>query len=265
MGRAGRRALWLAVVATLVAGCTSTDPGVTAGDVTRIVASDDASVPSDPDVRIVTLSNGFTVYLRANDRPGGSAEMRLAINAGSGQEDPDQSGTAHFLEHMLFNGTTEVSRQRTDRHASGLRNGVRCRRQRVHLVRRDGLRAHRADDRRRQPGYRARRAARVAVGGHARAGSGRQGEGRRLGRMAPTRSVVRRPGRQGQRGDVPDRLRVRRSSTDRHRHGDQRDDARAAAPLLRHLVSPRQCRDHGGRRHRRRRHGSRRSATASSR
>ena len=33
--------------------------------------------------------------------------MRLAINAGSGQEDADQSGVAHFLEHMLFNGTTE--------------------------------------------------------------------------------------------------------------------------------------------------------------
>ena len=33
--------------------------------------------------------------------------MRLAINAGSGQEDPDQSGTAHFLEHMMFNGTTK--------------------------------------------------------------------------------------------------------------------------------------------------------------
>jgi zinc protease len=64
-------------------------------------------VPVDPDVRILTLSNGLTVYLRANDRPGGSAEMRLAINAGSVQEDPDQSGTAHFLEHMLFNGTAE--------------------------------------------------------------------------------------------------------------------------------------------------------------
>ena len=51
--------------------------------------------------------NDLTVYLRANDRPGASAEMRLAINAGSGQEDADQAGTAHFLEHMMFNGTAK--------------------------------------------------------------------------------------------------------------------------------------------------------------
>jgi zinc protease len=65
------------------------------------------TLPDDPDVRILTLPNGLTVYIRSNAHPGGSVEMRLAINAGSGQEDPDQSGTAHFLEHMLFNGTTQ--------------------------------------------------------------------------------------------------------------------------------------------------------------
>ncbi len=78
-----------------------------ARDAAPITRSDGARVPDDPEVRILTLSNGLTVYLRSNDRPGASAEMRLAVNAGSGQEDPDQSGTAHFLEHMLFNGTTE--------------------------------------------------------------------------------------------------------------------------------------------------------------
>jgi zinc protease len=98
---------WVAVVAMLAAGCASTDPGVVANEASRIVTTDDAAVPDDPNVRILTLSNGLTVYLRANDRPGLSAEMRLAINAGSAQEDPDQSATAHFLEHMLFNGTTE--------------------------------------------------------------------------------------------------------------------------------------------------------------
>ena len=33
--------------------------------------------------------------------------MRLVIDAGSVDEDDDQSGVAHFLEHMLFNGTEE--------------------------------------------------------------------------------------------------------------------------------------------------------------
>jgi zinc protease len=107
MGRAGRRAEWLVVAALLASGCASTEPGVTADEATPIVIADGASVPDDPDARILTLSNGLTVYLRANDRPGASAEMRLAINAGSGQEDDDQAATAHFLEHMLFNGTTK--------------------------------------------------------------------------------------------------------------------------------------------------------------
>ena len=101
--------MWVFVVAALVAGCASTDPGVVARDANPIFSagSDGEAVRDDPNVRIFTLENGLTVYLRANDRPGGSVEMRLAINAGSGQEDPDQSGVAHFLEHMLFNGTTE--------------------------------------------------------------------------------------------------------------------------------------------------------------
>jgi zinc protease len=90
----------------LTTGC-STDPGVVAREATPLASADDLPVATDPDVRVFNLANGLTVYLRANDRPGDSAEMRLAINAGSGQEDPDQSGTAHFLEHMLFNGTTK--------------------------------------------------------------------------------------------------------------------------------------------------------------
>src|SRR5215210_6454698 len=109
MAARSRRVRWVVVAALLATGCASTDPGVVARDATRVTASDNSAdpVPPDADVRIITLANGLTVYLRANDRPGGSAEMRLVINAGSGVEDDDQSGTAHFLEHMMFNGTNE--------------------------------------------------------------------------------------------------------------------------------------------------------------
>src|SRR5882757_2640668 len=110
MRTGGRRWEWLALFALFAGGCASTDPGVVARDASRtggLGAAGDATVRDDPDVRILTLSNGLTVYIRSNAQPGGSVEMRLAINAGSGQEDPDQSGTAHFLEHMLFNGTTK--------------------------------------------------------------------------------------------------------------------------------------------------------------
>ena len=59
----------------------------------------------DGSVQIGVLENGLTYYVRENFRPGGRAELRLVVNAGSAQESPDQSGGAHFLEHMLFNGT----------------------------------------------------------------------------------------------------------------------------------------------------------------
>src|SRR5690606_19517703 len=64
-----------------------------------------AALPVDPDVRIGTLENGLTYYIRANSEPTNRAELWLAINAGSLMEDEDQQGMAHFLEHMLFNGT----------------------------------------------------------------------------------------------------------------------------------------------------------------
>lgn len=62
-------------------------------------------LPIDDGVIIGTLENGLTYYVRENFRPGARAELRLVVNAGSAQEAADQSGGAHFLEHMLFNGT----------------------------------------------------------------------------------------------------------------------------------------------------------------
>lgn len=74
-----------------------------------IEAPDPSVLPSltdgDDDTIIGTLDNGLRYLIRENDDPGSKVELRLAINAGSGLEDDDQVGGAHFLEHMLFNGT----------------------------------------------------------------------------------------------------------------------------------------------------------------
>lgn len=64
-----------------------------------------AKLPTDPDVRIGKLENGLTYYVRANHEPKQRAELWLAVNAGSVLESNDQQGLAHFLEHMMFNGT----------------------------------------------------------------------------------------------------------------------------------------------------------------
>ncbi len=73
-------------------------------------ASGLSSIPSDPSVRIGQLPNGMTYYIKANAKPENRAELRLALKAGSMQEDPDQLGLAHFIEHMAFNGTTHFSK-----------------------------------------------------------------------------------------------------------------------------------------------------------
>ena len=62
-------------------------------------------LPVDPNVRIGKLDNGLTYYIRHNDKPAQRAEFYLATNVGAFQEEDDQDGLAHFLEHMCFNGT----------------------------------------------------------------------------------------------------------------------------------------------------------------
>jgi zinc protease len=64
-----------------------------------------ATLKLDPNVRTGKLSNGMTYYIRKNAKPEKRAELRLAVNAGSMQENDDQQGLAHFCEHMCFNGT----------------------------------------------------------------------------------------------------------------------------------------------------------------
>ena len=62
-------------------------------------------IPVDPDVKIGKLDNGLTYYIRHNAWPEQRAEFYIAQRVGSIQEDDDQRGLAHFLEHMCFNGT----------------------------------------------------------------------------------------------------------------------------------------------------------------
>lgn len=69
-----------------------------------LMTSDDL-LPLDPAVRMGRLDNGLTYYVQRNDKPLGRAELRLVVNAGSVLEQEGEQGLAHFVEHMLFNGT----------------------------------------------------------------------------------------------------------------------------------------------------------------
>ena len=125
-GRAiGRRTSVLLFAAAMTAAACAPESGVTSDSAAKIDGTDasgptastvppgtspnSAGLPTlstpDPDTVTGTLDNGLRYLIRDNDNPGGKAELRLAVDAGSVLEDERQLGGAHFLEHMLFNGT----------------------------------------------------------------------------------------------------------------------------------------------------------------
>lgn len=70
-----------------------------------LLDSSDEPIGNDAAVRTGTLPNGLEYYVRENDNPGSKATLKLAIRAGSVDELGPTTGVAHFVEHMLFNGT----------------------------------------------------------------------------------------------------------------------------------------------------------------
>ena len=70
-----------------------------------MVAQEMPAIPVDEAVRIGKLDNGLTYYIRHNNWPENRAEFYIAQKVGSLQENDDQRGLAHFLEHMAFNGS----------------------------------------------------------------------------------------------------------------------------------------------------------------
>ncbi|MBF0201977.1 MAG: insulinase family protein [Desulfamplus sp.] len=60
----------------------------------------------DPDVVKGVLPNGFGYVILKNRTPQDRVSMHLQVMAGSMHEEENQRGVAHFLEHMLFNGST---------------------------------------------------------------------------------------------------------------------------------------------------------------
>lgn len=65
----------------------------------------DAPLLFDPECETGQLENGLTWYIEENAQPEHRIELRLFVKAGAIQEDEDQLGGAHYVEHMAFNGT----------------------------------------------------------------------------------------------------------------------------------------------------------------
>lgn len=101
-----------AVLALVLTGCEqSTTPPVEmpVEQVADAVWVHDVSdLPADPAVRYGQLDNGMRYAILHNETPPNTAAVRLVFNMGSLGETDAQRGLAHFIEHMAFNGTTNV-------------------------------------------------------------------------------------------------------------------------------------------------------------
>lgn len=64
-----------------------------------------SDIPADPKAVFGKLPNGLRYMIYPNSEPPGRVSLRMHIATGSLMEADDQRGLAHFLEHMVFNGT----------------------------------------------------------------------------------------------------------------------------------------------------------------
>lgn len=82
-------------------------------------------LPLDSAICYGKLANGLTYYIRNNAQPEQRAEFYLIQGTGSLQEEENQRGLAHVLEHMAFNGTPNFPGQGIDHYLEsiGLKSG----------------------------------------------------------------------------------------------------------------------------------------------
>ena len=67
------------------------------------------TVENDPlNTLIYTLDNGLKIYMSIN-KGEPRIQTHIAVNTGSKQDPADATGLAHYLEHMLFKGTSKIA------------------------------------------------------------------------------------------------------------------------------------------------------------
>jgi zinc protease len=106
-----RFALTVALAALALAACSPSEgpePDASLAAEDAAFPHEASDLPPDEGVRYGVLDNGMRYAIMENDTPTGTAALRLVFNVGSLAEDEDQRGLAHFIEHMNFNGTTNV-------------------------------------------------------------------------------------------------------------------------------------------------------------
>ncbi|MFT6802350.1 MAG: zinc protease [Salibacteraceae bacterium] len=98
--------LTLSVVAVAISSCsTSTKP---AKEEQKFKYAYE-HVEGDPlNTYVYTLENGLKVYMSIN-KAEPRIQTNIAVNTGSKQDPSDATGLAHYLEHMLFKGSSKIA------------------------------------------------------------------------------------------------------------------------------------------------------------
>lgn len=107
-----RKLLFILSISALTLAACAPQPKTVASTATPAPTPDWAfeksDVPVDPGYRFGRLPNGMRYVIRQNATPKGTALVRMQIDAGSLDESNAERGYAHYVEHMAFNGSTNV-------------------------------------------------------------------------------------------------------------------------------------------------------------
>ena len=106
--------LFFAFIAVAYIGCkesSNKNVAFTSEQLTDVNGFNYETVNNDPTgLRLYTLENGLKVYLSKNsDEP--KIQTFVAVRAGSNYDPKETTGLAHYLEHMVFKGTSEFGTQ----------------------------------------------------------------------------------------------------------------------------------------------------------
>src|SRR5713101_2657855 len=116
---------WLAVLAVMgFVGSSLRQPKLSADDAPKAKAEKNHAIEAVSHlydgIRTETLPNGLKIYLKPIPESPIVTTM-VAYKVGSGDEDLDNTGLSHYLEHLMFKGTDKIMPGDIDRLT--LRNG----------------------------------------------------------------------------------------------------------------------------------------------
>jgi len=100
----------LILFSLFISGCGLHPPETNINEISSCISQgwpqDTSDLVADPELIFGTLDNGLRYVIKQNHEPKDRVALYLNIQAGSLHETEEQRGLAHYLEHMLFNGTT---------------------------------------------------------------------------------------------------------------------------------------------------------------